>query len=257
MNKRPLVVGNWKMELSHKGAIEVFGALQKLIADKTIGADMVVCPSYPALAPIAELSKETPVAIGAQNVHEEERGAYTGSVSVAQIRDFASWCIIGHSEVRVHEHDSDELIAQKAKLLLSHGITPIVCIGETKEQFDAGQTGAVIVSQIDSLLAVHDRVSLVKMVIAYEPIWAIGTGEMPDPNEVYEVMLMIRKRIAGAFDMELADRMRLLYGGSVKADTVTQYVSGSGADGVLVGGASVHPRDFFEITMNVATSYAR
>jgi len=257
MNKRALVVGNWKMELSHKGALEVFGALQKLIHAKEFAVDIAVCPSYPSLPAIAELARDTSITVGAQNVHEDEKGACTGSVSVGQIRDFVSWCIIGHSEVRAREHDSNESIARKAKILLGHGITPIVCIGETKEQRDGEETLAVLLSQVDILLKNLDRVSIMKTVIAYEPIWAIGSGELPDANSVYEVMLSIRKRISQSLDNELADRVRLLYGGSVQGENVGQYIAGSGVDGVLVGGASTHPRDFFAIISQVATSYAQ
>ena len=257
MDKRPVVVGNWKMELSHKSALEVFSALEKMMKEKEFEVDVAVCPSFPALHAIADLAKHTALTVGAQNIHEEDRGAYTGSVSVSQIKDFVSWCIVGHSEVRLREHDSDEMVAMKTRLLLTHGITPIVCIGETQEQRFDEQTTQVLLQQIDTLIGALDRVSLLKTVIAYEPIWAIGTGEMPDSNEVYEVMLLIRKRISQKFDGDLADRVRLLYGGSVKSDNVGQYVAGAGADGVLVGGASIHPRDFFEIISNVSQHYAR
>lgn len=257
MDKTPLVVGNWKMELSHKSAVEVFSTMKKMMSAQEYGVEIVVCPSYPSLALIAAESKGTSIAIGAQNVYHEERGAHTGKVSVVQIREFVSWCIIGHSEVRANDGDSDLLITQKAKLLLTHGITPIICIGESIEDRDAGNTIATISLQIDVLLSALDRVSLLKTPIAYEPIWAIGTGVIPDADEVYEVVLLIRKKIAEKFDQELAERIRILYGGSVTTDTAAQYVSGPGADGVLVGGASIHPRDFLAIIENVGALYAR
>lgn len=255
MNKRPLVVGNWKMELSYKSTVEVFSAFMKLVHGKEFIADIVVCPSFPSLSAIADLASGTSVTIGAQNVHEEEKGAYTGSVPVGQIREFASSCIVGHSEVRAREHDTNEMIVQKTQLLLTHGLTPIVCIGETQDQKQSDETLSVLLSQVDSLLMKLDRVSMLKTVIAYEPIWAIGTGELPDANSVYEIMLSIRKRITHAFDADLAGRVRLLYGGSVKGENVGQYVAGAGADGVLVGGASVHPRDFLEIITQVSAHY--
>lgn len=257
MDKRPVVIGNWKMELSHKSALEVFSALEKMMKEKEFLVDVAVCPSFPALHAISELAKNTAITIGAQNIHEEDRGAYTGSVSVSQVKDFVSWCIVGHSEVRAREHDTNEQIAQKTIVLLKHGITPVVCVGESLEQHQSEETMQVLLEQIDSLISRLDRVSVLKTVIAYEPIWAIGSGEMPDSNSVYEVMLLIRKCISQQFDPELADRVRLLYGGSVKSDNVGQYVEGSGADGVLVGGASIHPRDFFAIISQVAAHYAR
>jgi triosephosphate isomerase (TIM) len=255
MNKTPLVVGNWKMELSHKSAVEVQHALKKMLQEKTYPVDIVICPSYPSLSAIAAASADTVLQVGAQNVHEEEKGAFTGSVSVASLREFIQWCIVGHSEVRAAHGDTDERIVKKIQLLLSNGIRPIVCIGETAEQHDAGKAISAISSQLQVLLSRLDRVALLKTVIAYEPVWAIGTGVLPDPNEVYEVLLFIRKQIVGQFDVELADRVHLLYGGSVKADSVSSYIGGPGADGVLVGGASVHPRDFVDIITNVAEKY--
>ncbi len=255
MDKTPLIVGNWKMELSHKASLEVFASLQKIMSESSHAADVVVCPSFPSLDAIARAAKETDIAVGAQNIHHEEKGAYTGSVSINQVREFISWCILGHSEARNAYGDSDVRIMQKAKMLLAHGIRPIVCIGETKDQYDSGETISVISAQLDVLLSMLDRVSLLRTVIAYEPVWAIGTGEMPDVNTVYEVLLLIRKRVAERFDVELADRMYLLYGGSVKPDTVAPYIAGPGADGVLVGGASTHPRDFAEIVSQVARAY--
>lgn len=257
MDKIPLVVGNWKMELSHKSAVEVFSAMKKMMAGKEYPLEIVVCPSYSSLAIIAAESKGSTISIGAQNIHHEERGAYTGKVSVAQIRDFASWCIVGHSEVRQFEGDTDLLVLQKVKLLFSHGITPVICIGESEADHSAGATISVIATQIELLLSGLDRVSLLKAPIAYEPLWSIGTGVLPDPNEVCEVVLLIRKKIAEKFDYELAQRVRILYGGSVTADNVKNYISGPGADGVLVGGASVHPRDFLAIIEKVASTYAR
>lgn len=245
------------MELSHKSAVEVFSAMKKMLTAQEVTVDLVVCPSYPSLAAIAQESHGTSISVGAQNVYHEERGAHTGKVSVIQIREFVSWCIVGHSEVREAEGDTDLLIAQKAKLLLQHGITPIICIGESGSDHAAGNTISTISLQIDVLLSALDRVALLKTPIAYEPIWAIGTGVTPDPDEVSEVVLLIRKKIAEKFDQELAERIRILYGGSVTADNVDRYVSGPGADGVLIGGASVHPRDFLAIAEKVGAAYAR
>lgn len=245
------------MELSHKSAVEVFSAMKKMMATKQYPVEIVVCPSSPSLSAIVGECRDVAIALGAQNIHHEERGAYTGQVSVAQIRDFVSWCIVGHSEVREFEGDTDVLVVQKAKLLFNHGITPIICVGESEADHTAGKTITVISAQIDVVLSALDRVSLLKAPIAYEPIWAIGTGTLPDPNEVCEVVLLIRKKIAEKFDFELAERVRILYGGSVTADNVQDYVSGPGADGVLVGGASVHPRDFLAIIEKVGTAYAR
>lgn len=256
MTRKPLIIGNWKMELSDKAALEVARSIHKLISDIELSAEVVACPSYPALPQVAALfQKKSLISVGAQNVALEERGAFTGQVSIAQIRPYVSWCIVGHSEVRAHLGDSEEDVAHKTQLLLKHGLMPVVCIGETAAERDGDQTVEKITSQIDTLLSYIDRAALAKVVIAYEPIWAIGTGVTPEPDAVAEIVLLIRKITAGRFDKAIAERMRILYGGSVKPDNVAGYVSGPAADGALVGGASVHPKDFIDIIRNVQEKY--
>lgn len=249
MLKEKLVVGNWKMELSHKAELEVaraVGSLMKNVAtDKTA---VVVCPSYVSLMAISELLKRSSkIEIGAQNVHWEEKGAWTGQVSVKQISSYIDWCIVGHSEQRALTGESDDVVQRKALLLIQYGVTPIVCIGENREEYDADKTVERITEQTRVVLNKATRTVLTKMVVAYEPIWAIGTGEMPDPDDVAGVVLLIRKTVAERFGNEAAQRLRILYGGSVKADNVEQYVNQPGIDGVLVGGASVQPMKFVQI----------
>ncbi len=256
MKKRPLVAGNWKMELSHKSAIEVMRAIKKLLSTMTVECDIVVCPSYPSLEAISAMTKKGfPLAVGAQTIHAAERGAYTGEVSAVQIRPFVEWCIVGHSEVRSMRGETEEQINQSAELLLRHGIIPIVCIGETGEEREHDQTVEKITTQINILLNHLDRTSLTKTVLAYEPIWAIGTGVTPDPDQVAEVVLLIRKLTADRFAQDVADRLRILYGGSVTPENVSQYVGGPVADGVLVGGASTHPRSFVDIIKKVQETF--
>lgn len=252
MDRKSVIAGNWKMEVSHKGAIELSRALNKLLEKEEGGPEVVVCPSFTSLPAVSEaFSKESGVNIGAQNVHWEERGAFTGEVSVSQLTPFASWCIVGHSERRALAYETEEQVVAKVMLLLKHGITPIVCIGESREEREADQTITKITTQMETLLSKITRVGLTKLVIAYEPIWAISannpTGEMPDPNDVAGIALLIRKLIATRFDQEAAQRVRVLYGGSVKPNTVEPFMQEPGIDGALVGGASVHPMDFVEI----------
>lgn len=255
MNRKPLVVGNWKMELSHKGAIEVAQAVKKLLSKIEVGIDVVICPSYPQLPAIAELLKNSQkIHVGAQQVHWEESGAFTGAVSLSQISPFIQYCIVGHSEMRELTSQTEEQVRDAALILLKHGLTPIVCLGETWEEHQQEQTIRKITQQTEVLLSGVTRTGLSKLVIAYEPIWAIsaqGTGEVPDPTEVSEIVLLIRKLIASRFDTEGAERVRILYGGSVGPDTVSSYVSEPGVDGVLVGKASVTPMKFFEIVKAV------
>lgn len=251
MERKPVVVGNWKMELSHKASTEAALSIKKLLKNITLKCEVVVCPSYPALAAVKEVFGKTTVAVGAQNVHWEERGAWTGQVSVSQIMPFAAWSIVGHSEQRALTGETEDEVTLKASLLLQHGIAPIVCIGESREEREAEQTVTKVTQQIQHFLSKMTRTSLSKVVIAYEPIWAIGSGQMPEPSDVAEIMLLIRKQVAGRFGNEAADKLRILYGGSVTPTNVAPYMAEPGVDGVLVGGASTHPMQFVEIIKTV------
>jgi len=244
------------MELSHKGELEVAKTLKKLCKGQDWShVDAVICPSYPALGYIAEeLKKEDKIDIGAQHVHWEESGASTGSVSIAQVAPFVQWCIVGHSEQRKLTGMREELVGQTVANLLKNGINPIVCIGETKEQKEADQTIEVVSNQMRELLRSVNRTMLPKLSVAYEPIWAISSNnpeEPPDPTETAGIMLLLRKLASNEYGNEAAERMKVLYGGSVKANNVDLYVREPGVDGVLVGSASLHPRDFVEIINKV------
>lgn len=260
MMRPPLIVGNWKMELSHKGSLELVRALKKLLKNVEATSDVVLCPSYPSLAEVAEAVENSDrLQVGAQNIHWQERGAFTGSVAVTQIASFVDWCIVGHSEARQLTGESDEEVVQKIGLLLTHGIAPVVCIGETQQEREAGETVSKVTRQAEGIFAAIARSSLTKLVVTYEPIWAISAnhpGALPDPHEVAELMVLIRKIAAAKFGRDATERLRILYGGSVKPENVTPYVSEPGVDGVLVGGASVHPLQFVDIIKQVQ-SHAR
>lgn len=242
------------MELSHKASVTTATAFKQLLSKVPVTADIVICPSFPELAAVADVFKDSnKVSVGAQNVHWTDKGAWTGEVSVTQIAEYVNWCIVGHSERRQLAGETDEQVAAKAMLLLDHKLTPIICIGETAAERDSEQTVSKITQQMRVLLQAIDRVSFGKVVIAYEPIWAIGTGVLPQPQEATEVMLLIRKLITEQFDQDIAEKVRILYGGSVKPDTIGPFVGEPGVDGVLVGGASVHPMDFVDIIKQVQT----
>lgn len=258
MEKRPLVIGNWKMELSYKGEIELVRALKDLLKNISTRSEIVVCPSAASLEAVKrELSRSKKVALGAQNVFWEKPGAWTGQVSITHIQPFVSWCLIGHSEVREVLRPREEDVAALAPQLLAAKIQPVVCIGETQQERRQDKTADKIRYQVDTLLQGLDRSALAQAVIAYEPIWAIGTGIRPEPDDVAEVVLLIRKHIAKRHDRALADRVRILYGGSVKAGLAARYVSGPLADGLLVGGASVHPKEFVDIILEAGNAYSK
>ncbi len=251
MNRRPVVIGNWKMELSYKGSIEAASAIKKLLTTESKDVDVVVCPSFPVIADIKNvLQQSEKVQVGAQHVHWEEKGAWTGQVSAVQLASLVQWCIVGHSEVRELTGQTDEHVQLAAQLLLKHGITPIICIGETLEERQADQTMTKITAQVHGIVSKATRLALTTMVIVYEPIWAIsaaGTGQTPAPEDVAGIIVLIRKLVAERFGNEGAQRLRILYGGSVNPANIQPIVSEPGVDGVLVGGASLHPMDFVEI----------
>lgn len=240
------------MELSHKAAVALAKSLRPSLNSMDAASDVVICPSYPSLQAVAEIfPADSRAGVGAQDVEAEEKGALTGQVSVTQISSFVQWCIVGHSERRQILGEDDEQVAHKADVLLRHGITPIICLGETAAERQADETIAKITRQVQTLVATLPRTSLVRAAIAYEPIWAIGTGETPEPDGVAEINLLIRKMLAERFDAQLSERVRIIYGGSVKPENVGSYVGGPYADGVLVGGASVHAGQFLEIIQRV------
>lgn len=243
------------MELSHKASLEVARAVKKLLKQAEATIDVVVCPSYPSLSEVADaMAGLEHVGVGAQHVHWEEKGAFTGAVAVSQISQGARYSIVGHSEARELFGLTDEQVRDTAALLIRHGITPIVCVGETLEERRAEKAVAAVTRQMESLLSALTRPGLRKLVVAYEPVWAISaqaTGEQPSSQEVAEIILLIRKLTAARFNAEGADVLRVLYGGSVKPENVGEYVSEPGVDGVLVGSASVNPVQFVEIVKKV------
>ncbi|MDP3996970.1 MAG: triose-phosphate isomerase [Candidatus Andersenbacteria bacterium] len=252
MANKFLVVGNWKMDLSHKAALEVAGAIKKMLAGIYLDVDVVIAPSFTSLPAVAtKLAKNEKVQLGAQNVHWEEGGAWTGEVSVSQLTPFARWCIVGHSERRQLVGETDEQVRAKVYVLQKHGLTPIVCVGETADERNRGETVSKITRQATAIFTQQTGVSVSRLVIAYEPIWAIGTGETPDPAEAAQTMLLIRKIAAEKLGAEAAEKIRILYGGSVNAGNAADFVSEPGVDGVLVGGASVKSAEFVNIVKAV------
>jgi triosephosphate isomerase len=237
-----LVVGNWKM---NGGVAQNAALLSALVAGwKPMGdRELAVCVPFPYLAQAKELLFGTAISWGAQDVSEHASGAYTGEVAGGMVAEFgARYALAGHSERRQYHGESDERVAAKAKAALAAGLTPIVCVGETLAQRDAGQTSAVVTRQIDAVTRLLGT-AMARTVVAYEPVWAIGTGRTATPEQAQEVHALLRRRLAAAG----AADVQLLYGGSVKAANAASLFGMPDVDGGLVGGASLDAREFLAI----------
>ena len=250
MARRPIIAGNWKMHNNKAAARELMDGINygisKLDASKM--PEVILAPSYTALWQVHDLIRnESKIALSAQNVNPNPSGAYTGEISLDMLADFnVKFVIIGHSERRQMFNESDEFINQKARAILAKGLIPIICCGETLEQREAGVTDAHLEAQITKALKGISADDVAKSVIAYEPIWAIGTGKTATTEQAQEVCKGIRELIAEMYDEATAEAVRIQYGGSVNAATAADLFSQPDIDGGLVGGASLKP-DFGKI----------
>ncbi|RAP34307.1 triose-phosphate isomerase [Candidatus Marinamargulisbacteria bacterium SCGC AG-439-L15] len=243
--RRRLVAGNWKM---NKTVQESESLIQSLCDDiaSVNDVEVLVCPPFVSLMKASELLKSTSFKLGAQTVHQELSGAFTGEISAPMLRSVGcDYVIIGHSERRQYFGETDALVNQKLFLAFDHDITPIVCIGETLEQREGDQTLAVITQQLTKGLASVS--STQQIVIAYEPVWAIGTGKVATPEQAQEVHAFIRQQLSTMMGAAYSDQTRLLYGGSVKPDNASELILQKDIDGFLVGGASLKSSDFSQI----------
>lgn len=250
--RKQLVAGNWKM---HKTVAEARHLVSEMVPGlQAISViDRILCPPFTTLLAVSALLTGTDIALGAQNMHWEISGAFTGEISPAMVAELCQYVIIGHSERRAYFGETDTTVNRKVQSALSHGIVPIVCVGETLEENEAKLTEEVILRQIKeglARIAVTDGNSLV---IAYEPIWAIGTGRAATPEGANAVVAgVIRSSIAELFGQEVAEGIRILYGGSVKAENATDFFLQSDIDGALVGGASLKGSEFLKIAQAAA-----
>jgi triosephosphate isomerase (TIM) len=249
MSRIPFVAGNWKM---HKTVAETvayvkeFRALVKDISD----IDIVLATPFTSIHPAAEAARNSNVAIAAQDVHWETHGAFTGEISAAMLREAgAEYVIIGHSERRTLFGETDEAVRRKIGAAFEASLTPIVCIGETLAERDANQTFAVLDRQLAKGLEGLSAEQLTQLVIAYEPVWAIGTGRNATPDQAAEAHGHIRQRLQATFGQEAAEAVRILYGGSVKPDNVSALASQPNVDGALVGGACLDVQSFVDIVV--------
>jgi triosephosphate isomerase (TIM) len=244
-DRPPLFAANWKM---HKTVEETESFLDDFLSNPPDPvADVVICPAYLSLGPAIARCADTPVGVAAQNMHEEQEGAFTGEVSAPMLVELGvDGVILGHSERRQYFGESDEALARKVPVALRAALQPILCVGENESQRDSDETEGILTGQIEADLAgvAEDRLS--DVVIAYEPIWAIGTGRTATPEQAQEAIALIRRLIESR-SSEAAAAIRILYGGSVKPDNAAELISQPDVDGALVGGASLDPGDFAAI----------
>lgn len=247
--RKQIIAGNWKMNNTISEAADlVQGIAKAMLAGEAAVREVVVCPPFTALAKTAELTKGTAIKTGAQNMHFAESGAYTGEVSPLMLNELeCSYVIVGHSERREYFGETDELVNQKLKSVFAHHMTPILCVGETLAQREKGETKSFIESQLENGLAGMRAAQAASMVIAYEPIWAIGTGKTATADQAEEVCAAIRQKVQALFDEVTAEQVRIQYGGSVKGENAAEILGQPNIDGALVGGASLTADAFMAI----------
>ena len=258
MSRKPIIAGNWKMNLLRGEAKEVFEGVKNFVKDYTAKElpTVVIAPVFTSISAVEAVRCDcgcggNKISIAGQNCHWEKSGAYTGEISVEMLKDAGcDYVIIGHSERRQYFSETDEMINKKAKAILAGGLIPIICCGETLEQRESGVTDQHIASQIRAALKGLTNEEIAKSVIAYEPIWAIGTGKTCDSAEANRVIAMIRSVVKEVSSEEAGNSIRILYGGSVKPSTIEEQLSQSDIDGGLIGGASLKADSFNEIITN-------
>jgi triosephosphate isomerase len=245
--RKPFVAGNWKMNMNGEGARAlVADMLPELQAASSI--DRALCPPFPYLMPISAMLAGTGIGLGAQNMYWEESGAYTGEVSPKMVAEFCQYVVLGHSERRAYFGETDETVNRKVKAAFANGLTPIVCVGETLSENEAGQTAEVVERQVRQGLQGLMVAQAGKLVIAYEPVWAIGTGRAATSQGANAVLAdVIRPALQSMFGADVAQAVRIQYGGSVNAKNAAEFFAMPDIDGALVGGASLKPADFLAI----------
>jgi triosephosphate isomerase len=244
--RKPVIAGNWKMHKTAEEAVTFAAELKK--ADLPGEVEAVICAPYLALPALVEELSGTGIGIGAQNVHFEQQGAFTGEVSVPMLKAAGvEYVIIGHSERRAYFAETDETVNKKVKAALNGGLIPIVCVGETLAERENDQTKEVVRRQVKAASEGLASDEMKKTIIAYEPVWAIGTGKASTAEDAEEVCSFIRKTIADQFDQQVANEVRIQYGGSVKPENIRSFIGQPNIDGALVGGASLKADSFIQL----------
>jgi triosephosphate isomerase len=246
----PMIAGNWKMNTTVAEAVALVKEMRPEL-DQTDNVDKVICPPFVSLAAVKELLKGSSVKLGAQNLYFEEKGAYTGEISPLMLAGLCQLVIIGHSERRQYFNETVELVDKKVQAALKAGLKPILCVGETLKENEAGKTEAVLTKQL-SLTA--SQAYSAGLVLAYEPIWAIGTGKAATGEQANQTIGFIRRHIAKQHGQEIARAVRILYGGSVTAANIAEFIEQPEIDGALVGGASLKAGEFLSIVRQTSSS---
>jgi len=245
--RKPIIAGNWKMNKLTSEAVGLAGELKKKAGTIT-DREIVLCPPFTVLSSVKEVIEGSSIRLGAQNMHWEIRGAYTGEVSPAMLKDIGcDYVILGHSERRQYFDETNETVNKKTKTAFSIGLIPIVCVGETLPQREKGETLAVIEEQIKAGLSGLTEEESKGLVVAYEPVWAIGTGKTATPDQAEQVQRFVRKLLGQMFGRENAQAIRILYGGSINPDNISALMSCENVDGGLVGGASLKAESFLKV----------
>lgn len=245
--RKPIIAGNWKMHKTIDEAVALVDAMRASL-DEIETVESIVCPPFVALSAVAEVLKGSRVNVGAQNMHWGEEGAYTGEIAPGMLAGLCQYVILGHSERRGSFGETDEGVNKKAKAALAHSLTPIICVGETEAQYDAGETDAVVRGQVAAALEGFSAEQVRSLVFAYEPIWAIGTGKAATGEDANRTIGgIVRGTIARLYDQETAQAVRVQYGGSAKPANIAEFMRQPDIDGALVGGASLTADSFVEM----------
>ncbi len=243
--RTPIIAGNWKMNKTIEEAIHIVNEIKNSLIEDV---ETVVCVPFTSLKEVKKELAGTKLKLGAQNMHWEESGAFTGEISPLMLKEIGvDYVIIGHSERRQYFNETDETVNKKIKAALKHNIIPIVCVGETLEQREANMENEIVKAQIVKAFEDIEAEEMANIVVAYEPIWAIGTGKTATKEEANDMISFIRKTIMDKYDKEISDKIRIQYGGSVKPSNISEIMEQSDIDGALVGGASLKPDEFIKL----------
>lgn len=252
--RRPMMAGNWKMNKTPGEAVHLAHAIAEAVATAT-NVDCVVCPPFVALSAVGVALQGTTVALGAQTMHWADNGAYTGEISAAMLKDLATYVIIGHSERRQFFAETDESVNKKIHAALAHGLTPILCVGESLTQNQSGETQAIVSLQVEAALQGLSAEQVALLIIAYEPIWAIGTGLAATAEQAGNICGLVRKVVAALYDQAVADSVRILYGGSTNEKNIGEIMQQPDIDGALIGGAALKAESYGSMVQTTSQLY--